>query len=771
MLRIARNAASIGVVMALGVIGSLVSATPVLAVAGGSPVATDTYRYVAKLEVGDVRSCSGALIDSRWVLTAATCFTGADGKRVERGAPAVPTTVTVGRAKLSDPESTVVGVAELVPHPDRNVVLAKLASPVAGVLPVSLALTPPIAGEVVRVAGFGRTKTEWVPDSLHTAKFKVQSVDADTMAVISAEPADASTCKGDSGGPALRENGGRAELVALNSTSWQNGCFGAAETRVGATEVRVDDLSVWIGQQILEVIPSSANPAGATLKAAHSDKCLNVPNGSSNANVALVQWQCVGNTNEQWYAESMGDGTYHVVSTHTTATKMCLNVPGADLDNSVAVVQYPCTATARNDRWRAKAVPGTNRFQLIAAHSNKCLNVPSSNKANGAAVIQYACTNVATTLNEQWYFPPAGVSKPTVPLTGYTPVSVLTTSPVLPSLATGATFAYTDNAGRVVLGHQQNLSGAPAFNWTVSAAADTFAGQPVLTKNSAGVVQVTAHSTDGDVWLRSKTAAEDGQSWGGWADSGGASPSHPTSVRLGNGTVVTFNVGPDGALWHAVQPDPYVPFLGWRRLGGGQFAGTPTVELLRDGSVQVFALNVTGAVQTANYRDGKLAAWSSLGGSGLNGTLAAVERFDDITQTARLFVFGRSADGRIMFKARSGNGAFAVQWSPVGSLAAAGSPSATVVGTKVKGGQRVIVAVRGTDGLIHTVREGDWAAWSVAVPGVQAKSDPTVFSHFPVATGTQERADLVFRVDEQHSYWAKQTADGYTGAMLPAAPQ
>ena len=53
-------------------------------------------------------------------------------------------------------------------------------------------------------------------------------------------------CKGDTGGPALRESGGRVEVVAVNSTSWQGGCLGTpnpAETRTGAVDALVDDLA------------------------------------------------------------------------------------------------------------------------------------------------------------------------------------------------------------------------------------------------------------------------------------------------------------------------------------------------------------------------------------------------------------------------------------------------------------------------------------------------------------------------------------------------
>lgn len=72
----------------------------------------------------------------------------------------------------------------VVPHPDRNLALARLSAPVTDITPVGLAGTAPAASETLMVAGYGRTATEWVPDRLHAAAFTVQDVATTTVGLM-----------------------------------------------------------------------------------------------------------------------------------------------------------------------------------------------------------------------------------------------------------------------------------------------------------------------------------------------------------------------------------------------------------------------------------------------------------------------------------------------------------------------------------------------------------------------------------------------------------
>ncbi|MFJ6994506.1 FG-GAP-like repeat-containing protein [Streptomyces sp. NPDC003090] len=255
-----RAARGVALLAAVAAAGALTVTTPAQALVGDS-VADGAHPYAAYVNVGGERACSGVLVDPRWILTAASCFSDNPLQPfpAPAGAPRLKTTVTVGVADLTAAGGTRTEVAEIVPRADRDVVMARLAQPVTGVDPVLLASQAPAEGETLRVLGYGRTRTAWVPDRLHSGAFTVSAApDATTVPLASA---GGTVCRGDAGGPALRERDGKVELVALNSASWQGGCYGTdeTETRTGAVEARVDDLGEWVRQ--VRALPQQSQTA------------------------------------------------------------------------------------------------------------------------------------------------------------------------------------------------------------------------------------------------------------------------------------------------------------------------------------------------------------------------------------------------------------------------------------------------------------------------------------------------------------------------------
>ncbi|MFD9025565.1 trypsin-like serine protease [Streptomyces parvulus] len=230
------------------------AAAPAVAVTGPAVADADTSRaYTAQLTVGDHdRGCSAVLVDTEWLLTAASCLVDdpAQSLAVPAGKPASKVTATIGRADLTGTAGAVREVVELVPRSDRDVVLARLNRPVTNVAPVALATTAPATGEELTLAGYGRTQSEWSPLKLHTGAFSVDAADATTATVTGKD--GVATCMGDTGGPLVRTVGGTKQLAALASRSYQGGCFGidAAETRTGGVVTRVDDLGSWVQSKV-----------------------------------------------------------------------------------------------------------------------------------------------------------------------------------------------------------------------------------------------------------------------------------------------------------------------------------------------------------------------------------------------------------------------------------------------------------------------------------------------------------------------------------------
>ncbi|MGZ9929513.1 trypsin-like serine protease [Streptomyces sp. NC-S4] len=223
----------------------------------GPEAPADQYAYTARLVIGDEaggRGCTGTLLDASWVLTAASCFAATPGATVPAGKPALKTTATLSNGKA-------VEITEIAPRADRDVVLARLATQATSLTPVKLASAAPAAGADVTAAGFGRTKTEWVPGKLHTGSFTVKAADGAGL-TITGKGTD-SICKGDTGGPLLNAAG---ELVGVNSRSWQGGCLGVApsETRTSAIAARTDNLAQWIADILRGEGKGDANGDGRT---------------------------------------------------------------------------------------------------------------------------------------------------------------------------------------------------------------------------------------------------------------------------------------------------------------------------------------------------------------------------------------------------------------------------------------------------------------------------------------------------------------------------
>jgi hypothetical protein len=238
-----RPLASVGGLLLAATVVATLGAAPATAVGGGAPAEPGALPFLARIAVGDDRSCTGSLVEAQWLLTAADCF-AEPGRPVVAGAPPRPTTAVIG-GDAASPGRTL-PVAEIRPYAGRDLVLARLALRTSGITPVPIGTTAPAAGEVLRAAGYGRTGAEWVPDRPHTATFTVRGVTPTTVDIVGTDPERSSTCKGDAGGPALRESGTGPQLVAVHSLSWQHGCLGVTQEQTGAIEARADDLAEWV---------------------------------------------------------------------------------------------------------------------------------------------------------------------------------------------------------------------------------------------------------------------------------------------------------------------------------------------------------------------------------------------------------------------------------------------------------------------------------------------------------------------------------------------
>ncbi|WP_186316155.1 trypsin-like serine protease [Catellatospora sichuanensis] len=194
---------------------------------GPAPV-TGTQAAVGKL-TGHDRMCTTTLVAPRWVLAAASCL-AADPNQ-----PQVTEGVSNGAYQVTFPGHAPVAVDWLIPRTGRDVVLARLATPVQDITPVALATTAP-TGVALTATGYGRN-TDWITDQQQTAQITFTNTTATTLSAASGPL----VCSGMAGAPVLTDG----KLAAILTQAGQQGCLGSTTTDTSVTATRTDDLTTW----------------------------------------------------------------------------------------------------------------------------------------------------------------------------------------------------------------------------------------------------------------------------------------------------------------------------------------------------------------------------------------------------------------------------------------------------------------------------------------------------------------------------------------------
>jgi hypothetical protein len=124
------------------------------------------------------------------------------------------------------------------------------------------------------------------------------------------------------------------------------------------------------------------------LSAVGANRCLDVPNQSTEPGTRVQIWDCWGGPNQTWTHTGADE-----LSVYGGASRMCLDAYENQTSPGTPVVVWPCHG-GTNQQWRQSA-DGT----ITAVRSGLCLDVEEAGTANGAQVILWTCNGAS---NQQW---------------------------------------------------------------------------------------------------------------------------------------------------------------------------------------------------------------------------------------------------------------------------------------------------------------------------------------------------------------------------------
>jgi hypothetical protein len=150
--------------------------------------------------------------------------------------------------------------------------------------------------------------------------------------------------------------------------------------------------------------PTPTVPAGGTLRALHSGRCLAVRRDSQQDGARLVQRSCDGSPGQGFHLVPVAGqpSTYQLVD---ELSGRCVDVSDSSTADGARVIQWGCTGEP-NQAFTLREVPGLSGYvQLVAGHSGKCLDVADVSTEDGAAIQQWSCHPAdveATMRNQSW---------------------------------------------------------------------------------------------------------------------------------------------------------------------------------------------------------------------------------------------------------------------------------------------------------------------------------------------------------------------------------
>lgn len=249
---------------------------PSVRIIDGTPASESNYPYVARLQLDGDLLCSGTLVGTRYILTAAHCFYDDRNRRAVGD-----TDLTV---RLAGQE---IGSTKVYIHPsyrsrsqacvekETDAAVVELAADAGGVTPIPLIPSPVPVGASVEIVGYGTLGTGSGGQNNHIPPVGTVYAGSTVVEGFGDTPpeqdqnssyyywtfdsGEANTAAGDSGGPAFYDSGGQRYISGITC-----GGDGNAEFGTMSFNTRGDLIKAWV-DSITGATPDNTAPGFASL--------------------------------------------------------------------------------------------------------------------------------------------------------------------------------------------------------------------------------------------------------------------------------------------------------------------------------------------------------------------------------------------------------------------------------------------------------------------------------------------------------------------------
>jgi len=280
-------------------------------------------------------------------------------------------------------------------------------------------------------------------------------------------------------------------------------------------------------------------------------------------------------------------------------------------------------------------------------------------------------------------------------------------------------YSYVDAEGRAAHAEAADLTGGTPIGVAVIPGFQGVTATTATGEYQDGRVALLATGTDADT-RESVLGAND--VWSTPTNEGGYLVTAPSITRLNGNVLAAFALDADYNLWTRRQPAANAPLDGWRLVGATPLAHQRLTVVPTSTGVRVIGLGRNGLFQTATIENNTLSTWASLGGSGFTGTAPAVTMPDGTIQ-----VFAVDSTGTVQTQRQTASG-FPGTWTALSGTTAAGSPSAILApdGT-------LQVVVRGTDNYVYYSGQTapgttTYTPWRTVTTADETSTDPSALA-------------------------------------------